>query len=43
MARRKPFKFYIDSDLAQGLKRLKAEDYEPESVIVRRSCGVRKW
>jgi hypothetical protein len=38
MTRRKLFNFYIDADLADGLKRLKGSDpEETESSIVRRA------
>jgi predicted transcriptional regulator len=37
MAPRKLYNFLIDPDLADGLKRLKEREKEPESVIIRRA------
>jgi len=34
---RKLYTFYIDPDLAEGLKRLKARDRDSEGAIVRRA------
>jgi hypothetical protein len=41
MTPRKLYNFYIDPDLAAGLKRLKERDGVPESEQVRRA--VREW
>lgn len=37
MTRRKLFNFYIDPDLAEGLKRLKERERESEGAIARRA------
>jgi hypothetical protein len=37
MSPRKLFNFYIDPDLAEGLKALKAREREAEGAIVRRA------
>lgn len=37
MTPRKLYNFLIDPDLADGLKRLKEQEKEPESAIVRRA------
>ena len=39
MAPRKLYNFYIDPDLAAGLKRVKARDGVPESESIRRALA----
>ncbi|MEW5983450.1 MAG: ribbon-helix-helix protein, CopG family [Acidobacteriota bacterium] len=41
MSPRKLYNFFIDPDLAEGLKRLKQQEGIPESEQVRRA--IRKW